>query len=90
MRQINLKLTATMDYPEPPDGLLRVESHRLVGGDSDPLRNPFFDRLGRSSSMTHFAAEDRPEPYEILSKLRLLNRSSLQMLIKNQRLNSSI
>ncbi|MCP5159844.1 MAG: hypothetical protein H6974_02690 [Gammaproteobacteria bacterium] len=39
--------------------MLRAESHRLRAGDSDSLRNPFFDRRGRSSSLTHFDERER-------------------------------
>ena len=41
--------------------MLRAESHRLRAGDSDSLRNPFFDRRGRSSSMTRLNVADKSD-----------------------------
>ena len=46
-------------HQEPPDGVLRVASPRphIEAGESKPLRNAFFNRRGRSSSMTNFNAQ---------------------------------
>ena len=43
-------------HQEPPDGMLRVASPcpHIKAGESKPLRNAFFNRRGRSSSMTNF------------------------------------
>ena len=43
-------------HQEPPDGVLRVASPcpHIEAGESKPLRNAFFNRQGRSSSMTNF------------------------------------
>ena len=45
-------------HQEPPDGVLQVASPcpHIEAGESKPLRNAFFNRRGRSSSMTNFNA----------------------------------
>ena len=46
--------TPGTDFQEPPDGLLHAGLHRPCGWQTGSIRKHFYDRRGRSSSMTHF------------------------------------
>lgn len=50
--------TPGTDFQEPPDGLLHAGLHRPCGWQTGSIRKPFYDRRGRSSSMTHFMETD--------------------------------
>ena len=52
------RMMAQRNHQTPPDGVLRVVSPcpHIEAGESKTLRNAFFNRRGRSSSMTNFDA----------------------------------